>query len=92
MTFFEVAYRETVGRFLSGLIVCVGYILVALDKQKRGLHDLISDTCVVYYHEKRVYTRPPVTYTNMHTGNPVAAPAPQNYPSEPANSENEDVQ
>ncbi len=46
-TFFEIAYRETVGRFLSK-IVFVGYILIGIDEKKRGLHDFLSDTRVVY--------------------------------------------
>ena len=52
MTFFEVTFRETVGRFLSALILSIGYIMIAIDKKKRGLHDILSDTNVVYYHEK----------------------------------------
>lgn len=68
MTFFEVAFRETVGRFLSSVIIYVGYIMIDVDKEKRGLHDLLSDTSVVYYHEKKVYTHAPVYYRNM-TGN-----------------------
>ena len=59
MTFFEVAFRETVGRFLSALILSI------VDKQKRGLHDILSDTNVVYYHEKKVYTHADVHYKNM---------------------------
>ena len=65
MTFFEVAFRETVGRFLSALILSIGYIMIAVDKQKRGLHDILSDTNVVYYHEKKVYTHADVHYKNM---------------------------
>ncbi len=67
-TFFEVVFRETVGRFLAKIILCAGYIMVGLDKQKRGLHDLLSDTCVVYCHERRVYVAPPVYYKNINTG------------------------
>ena len=65
MTFFEVVFRETVGRFLSALILSIGYIMIAVDKQKRGLHDILSDTNVVYYHEKKVYTHADVHYKNM---------------------------
>ena len=36
MTFFEVVFRETVGRFLSALILSIGYIMIAVDKLKRG--------------------------------------------------------
>ena len=42
--------------------------MVGLDKQKRGLHDLLSDTCVVYCHERRVYVAPPVYYKSINTG------------------------
>lgn len=65
MTFFEVTFRETVGRFLSALILSIGYIMIAIDKKKRGLHDILSDTNVVYYHEKKVYTHADVHYKNM---------------------------
>ena len=64
MTFFEVTFRETVGRFLSGLIIYVGYIMAGLDNEKRGLHDILSDTNVIYYHEKRVHLNTPVNYKN----------------------------
>ncbi len=43
----NVIYRETIGRYLSS-IVFVGYLLVAASKDKRGLHDMLSDTHVVY--------------------------------------------
>ena len=66
MTFFEVVFRETVGRFLAALIIYVGYIMVGVDKQKRGLHDILSDTQVIYYHEKKVYTHAQMNYRNMN--------------------------
>ena len=65
LTFFEVAFRETIGRFLSALILSIGYIMIAVDKKKRGLHDILSDTNVVYYHEKKVYTHADIHYKNM---------------------------
>lgn len=65
MTFFEVIFRESVGRFLASVIINIGYIMIGIDKEKRGLHDLLSDTSVVYYHEKKVYTHVPVSYRNM---------------------------
>lgn len=60
MTLFEVAYRETIGRFLSALIINAGYIMVGVSKEKRGLHDRLSDTEVIYYHEEKVYKETPV--------------------------------
>lgn len=47
MRFIDVLYRETVGRFLSG-ILCIGYLMVLGDKQKRSFHDWLCGTCVVY--------------------------------------------
>lgn len=77
MTFFEVTFRETVGRFLSALILSIGYIMIAVDKKKRGLHDILSDTNVVYYHEKKVYTHADIHYRNMVDANVQAVAQPQ---------------
>lgn len=63
MTFFEVLYRECVGRFLSGVIMNLGYLLILGEKKKRGIHDLLADTCVIYYHEEKVYIPTPVIRT-----------------------------
>lgn len=65
MTFFEVAYRETIGRFLSAIVMQLGYLLVIVQKEHRGVHDLLSDTCVIYYHEKKVYVHTQMNYRNM---------------------------
>lgn len=51
MTLFEVIYRETVGRFLSTFIMYVGYLMIAVQKDKHGLHDVLADTRVIYYHK-----------------------------------------
>lgn len=48
LTLFTVAYRESIGRYLSGLILFIGYIIIGVDSKKRGLHDILSDTLVVY--------------------------------------------
>lgn len=66
MTLFEVIYRETIGRFLSGVVMNLGYLLILVDKEHRSIHDILSDTHVVYYHEKKVYVHAPVTYRNMN--------------------------
>lgn len=50
LSFMSVLIRETVGRYLSALIVYVGYIIAGLDNRKQGLHDKISDTLVIYNH------------------------------------------
>lgn len=55
LTLFNVIYRETVGRFLSGLFMGIGYIIAGADKEKRGLHDILCDTRVVYMKKLKVY-------------------------------------
>lgn len=47
MRFIDVLYRETVGRFLSG-ILCLGYLMVLPDRENRAFHDWLCGTCVVY--------------------------------------------
>lgn len=60
LTFFEVAFRETIGRFLSALIINVGYFMIGVHKEKLGLHDMLSDTEVIYCHEKKVEVENPI--------------------------------
>lgn len=47
LSFVDALYRETVGRFLSG-IACIGYLMVLADRKKRAFHDYLCDTRVVY--------------------------------------------
>jgi predicted Zn finger-like uncharacterized protein len=39
--------REVPAKFLSGLILGIGYLMVAFDERKQGLHDKIADSYVV---------------------------------------------
>lgn len=96
-SFFEVVYRETVGKFLSGVIMSLGYLMIFIQKDKRGLHDILADTAVVYYHEKRAYLSTPVVYRDMHASyvtpssnrpNPASANQENQFVS-PVNEENE---
>lgn len=41
------ALREIVGKLVSGLILGIGYLMVAWDSKKQGLHDKIAGTYVV---------------------------------------------
>ncbi len=41
------ALREVLGKFVSGILLGIGYLMVAFDSQKQGLHDKIADTYVV---------------------------------------------
>lgn len=40
-------YREVVCKFVSGIILGIGYLMVAFDAKKQGLHDRMADTYVV---------------------------------------------
>jgi len=55
LSLLTVVYRETIGRFLSGLILCIGYLIIGVDKEKRGLHDILCDTRVIYAKKVKVY-------------------------------------
>lgn len=39
--------RELVGKFLSTIVLGIGYLMVAWTKKKQGLHDMVADTVVV---------------------------------------------
>lgn len=40
-------FREVLGKFVSGIILGIGYLMVAFDAQKQGLHDKIANTYVI---------------------------------------------
>lgn len=42
------ALREILGKFVSGITLGVGYLMVVFDDRKQGLHDKIADTCVIH--------------------------------------------
>jgi uncharacterized RDD family membrane protein YckC len=41
-----------IGYIISALPLCAGFIMAAFRKDKRALHDLLADTCVIYKEEK----------------------------------------
>jgi len=41
------AFREIPTKFISGIILCIGYLMAAFDAQKQGLHDRKEDTYVI---------------------------------------------
>ncbi len=47
----KVSYLKAFGRYfaeiVSGIILCIGYIMAAFDDEKRTLHDRICNTRVV---------------------------------------------
>ena len=40
-------FREVPGKFVSAVILGIGYLMVAFDDQKQGLHDRMADTYVI---------------------------------------------
>lgn len=57
----NIIYREVIGRFLSGLpmIAFAGYLMIIPDQEKRGLHDRLCDTRVIYddkVNNEKIYT------------------------------------
>lgn len=40
--------RETVGKFVSGILIGVGFLVIGFDEKKQGFHDRIAGTYVVY--------------------------------------------
>lgn len=44
--------RETIGKFLSGIILLIGYLMIAFDGKKRALHDRIAETYVVRVNQE----------------------------------------
>ncbi len=74
LTFVSILYRETVGRFRCGLSIGIGYIMAGVDREKRGLHDMICDTRVVY--GKRIKVVPKYQAMAAYPPIPPVPPAP----------------
>ena len=47
LTYGRAAKREVLGKFVSSILLGIGYLMVAFDSQKQGLHDKIADTYVI---------------------------------------------
>ncbi len=39
--------RELVGKFISGIVLGLGFLLIIIDEKKQGLHDKLAKTYVV---------------------------------------------
>ena len=40
--------REILGKFVSAIVMYIGFLIVGFSDKKRGLHDMIAGTLVVY--------------------------------------------
>ncbi|MCL2071124.1 MAG: hypothetical protein FWH07_02690, partial [Oscillospiraceae bacterium] len=67
---FDVVFRETVGRYLSGLMLA-GYIVAVFHPQKRAIHDILGNTRVVYSFGRKIAASSP---TPVIAATPIATP------------------
>ena len=83
-TFITVVCRETFGRYLSSLL-CIGYILCAVDPEQGALHDRICDTRVVYAPRKAErYVAAPAPAASVTPAAPRCTPGAPGLPLPPA--------
>ena len=47
MSYGRAFLREVIGKFVSGIILGIGYLMAGFDRQKQGLHDKIAGTYVI---------------------------------------------
>ena len=74
LTILNVVYRETIGRFLCSLSVGIGYIIAGVDREKRGLHDILCDTRVIYAKRVKVIPVYPRYQAPLMPGQPMPGP------------------
>jgi uncharacterized RDD family membrane protein YckC len=53
------ALLRLVGMILAAIPFFAGYLLILIDEHRRGLHDMLAGTVVVYAPKSRVPTSPP---------------------------------
>ncbi|OPH52042.1 hypothetical protein BC351_33295 [Paenibacillus ferrarius] len=46
-TWGSILLREIIGKIVSAIILCIGYIMAGIDSEKRSLHDRMAGTRVV---------------------------------------------
>ena len=83
LSLLDVVYRETVGRFLCSLSIGIGYII---DREKRGIHDMLCDTRVIYAKKIKVFPvyQMPQGYPGPQGYGPVPGQTPPTGGSKPA--------
>ena len=48
--------REIVGKFVSNITLCIGYLVAVFNPKKQGFHDMIADTVVIDLHPENKKT------------------------------------
>lgn len=59
------ATGRTFGKFISMIIVGIGFLMVAFTKRKQGLHDMIAKTLVVTHGESRIGKAILISFTSF---------------------------
>ena len=96
LTILNVVYRETIGRFLCSISVGIGYIIAGVDREKRGLHDILCDTRVIYAKRVKVipvyprYQAPPMPGQPMPGPGQTVVPPMPGYPPQNTQPPRED--
>lgn len=52
----KIILRETVGKWISAIILGIGYYMVGFTAKKQGLHDMMAHSVVVYKDPSKKYT------------------------------------
>jgi len=47
LKYYTILYRETIGKLISLIPICLGFMFIFINKNHRGFHDIISETIVV---------------------------------------------
>jgi len=50
--FFQIFFRETIAKFISGVVLFLGYIWFRFQKDHRAWHDLMARTIVVQTYKE----------------------------------------
>ncbi|GGB03092.1 putative membrane protein YteJ [Macrococcus hajekii] len=57
LTFLQVFTREWPGRYISGFLGNLLYLVVLFNPAKQGIHDMLSDTVVIHERQERLRDR-----------------------------------
>ena len=81
LSFFKALYRESIGKYISSVLY-FGYIMIFFEPNKRGFHDYLCDTYVIYTCKGQQALLIPSGLVNRKAApQPVGAPvAPQPMP------------
>lgn len=52
LSFFDMLFRESIGKFISAAFFALGYIWIMIDNENRAWHDLVFGTLVVEIESK----------------------------------------